>query len=171
MSTYRHMSLFVLIFVASCGGNGSTDSSFREDRIEANCAKAHECRDVYIQQKTEEGMTSVEAEALFDQSFGQSVSDCKEISEQQIDQDYEEKLAAALAQGTVTFSPDLAKKCLDAINDSTCALFVTSDISGVCGDEEIYTGTKNNDEACTIDLECAEPGAWCVADSNTCTSN
>jgi hypothetical protein len=161
---------FTAVTVLDCGGGGSSDGQFRNERVQLFCSKAHECQEVFVQQKIEEGSTTAEAEAWFELQFGSGVADCVEKAASQIDQQYEEALEAALEQETVEYSAEKGKQCLDALADVSCAVFVTEEIS-ICDDSEIYSGTRENGESCSIDLECAGPGAWCAVDSNTCTSN
>lgn len=71
-------------------------------------------------------------------------------------------LAGALERGTITYDPDDLDVCLDRLRSFECVdLLGRNDPFDAC---RPFIGTVSASAACSMDVECAIPGARCVAD-------
>jgi hypothetical protein len=66
--------------------------------------------------------------------------------------EYDPRIVAAVARGTVVYSPSRAGQCLDAIADRSCAIYASDPAAGVCAD--VLVGTVPEGAVPAYAFEC-----------------
>jgi hypothetical protein len=145
---------------AACGGSGGGSLSIEEafeGQFRGICEKAHECRDSYPGE-----------DADFVAEYGESADDCYNEVAPFI------SLAVTAAEqsvdsGRADYDGDAAGECVDLIEGVTCEQFYADEPPPgyeVC--DEIFTGNVADGGDCEQDIECAEEGSECSAETETC---